>query len=100
MLLDKWAQDGFQRAFTWLKKAPGGLQEGPKTAKMASRGPMMAPMWPLRGPRRAPRGAQDGQDGAKRAHDGSKMAPGRLEEGPRQPKMAPKGSQDGLKWLR
>ena len=96
----KRAQHGSQSAFTWLKKAPGGLQEGSKTAKMAPRGPMMAPGGPLRGPRRAPRGCQDGQDGAKRAHDGSKMAPGRLEEGPRQPKMAPKGSQDGLKWLR
>ena len=54
VLLGMRAQDGSQRAFTWLKKAPGGLQEGPKAAKMAPRGPMMAPRWPLEGSKNGP----------------------------------------------
>ena len=54
VLVAKRAQDGSQRTFTWLKEAPGGLQEGSKTAKMAPRGPMMAPRWPLEGPKKGP----------------------------------------------
>jgi hypothetical protein len=47
--------------------ASGGLQEGPKTAKMAPRGPMTAPRWPLEGSKKGPDSPRWPQKGPKMA---------------------------------
>ena len=96
MLLAKRAQDGSQRAFTWLKKAPGALQEGSTRAKMAPRGPKMAP----RGPKMAPRGPLRGPRGLQEGPKTAKMAPRRPIMAPRWPLKGPKKGPDSPRWPR